>query len=71
MPSGWRTRMPLRSASSGPSSLSSTREGRRRVTRKARTLYRQHAGWLGRLLIAVPPLFELAFRRGWVRLDGG
>ncbi len=46
-------------------------QGRRRVTRKARTLYRQHAGWLGRLLIAVPPLFELAFRRGWVRLDGG
>lgn len=44
-------------------------EGRRRVARKARTLYRQHAGWLGRLLAAVPPLFELAFRRGWIELD--
>lgn len=45
-------------------------EGSRRVVRKARTLYRQHAGWLGRWLAAIPPLFELAFRRGWVGLEG-
>ncbi|HEX7172703.1 MAG TPA: tetratricopeptide repeat protein [Candidatus Limnocylindria bacterium] len=38
----------------------------RRVMRKARTLYRQHAGWAGRLLAALPTAFELAFRRGWI-----
>lgn len=39
---------------------------RRRVTHKARTLYRQHAGLFGRFLVAVPPLFEVAFRSGWI-----
>jgi hypothetical protein len=33
---------------------------------KARKLYRQRAGWAGRLLVAVPPLFAAAFRRGWL-----
>jgi len=42
--------------------------GRRRVMRKARTLYRQHAGVAGRLLAALPPVFDLALRRGWVRI---
>jgi hypothetical protein len=36
--------------------------------RKARTLYRQHAGVAGRLLAALPPVFDLALRRGWVRI---
>ena len=39
---------------------------RDRVTAKARTLYRQHAGWPGRLIAAIPPLFGLAFRNGWI-----
>jgi predicted Zn-dependent protease len=43
-------------------------DGRARVRRKARTLYRQHAGFLGRMVVAVPPLFDLAFTRGWVRI---
>ena len=43
-------------------------EGRRRVVRKARTLYRQRAGWLGRLLAAVPALFAVGFGRGWIRV---
>lgn len=43
--------------------------GRDRVVRKARTLYRQHAGWPGRLLAAVPRAFALAFGRGWLRVD--
>jgi len=42
---------------------------RHRVVAKARTLYRQHAGWLGRLVGAIGPLFELAFNRGWLRVD--
>ncbi|HEX2765745.1 MAG TPA: tetratricopeptide repeat protein [Candidatus Limnocylindria bacterium] len=41
-------------------------EGRRRVLAKARTLYRQRAGWLGRLIAGIPPLFDFAFRRGWL-----
>lgn len=41
-------------------------EPRRRVTKKARTLYRQQAGWLGRALAAIGPLWELAFRNGWI-----
>lgn len=40
--------------------------GRERVIRKARTLYRQHAGPLGRLVAAIGPLFRLAFGRGWL-----
>jgi predicted Zn-dependent protease len=43
-------------------------EGRERVTRKAKTLYGQHAGRLGRLLAAIGPLWELAFRSGWLRV---
>lgn len=39
---------------------------RDRVVSKARTLYRQHAGWLGRLIAGIGPLFELAFARGWL-----
>ncbi len=42
---------------------------RARVVEKARTVYRQHAGWLGRALASVRPAFEAAFRRGWVRVD--
>ena len=41
----------------------------RRVLRKARTLYHQHAGWGGRLIAAVGPLFRLAFGRGWLSVD--
>jgi predicted Zn-dependent protease len=37
---------------------------RERVLGKARRLYLQHAGWLGRLVAKVPPSFELAFRNG-------
>jgi Flp pilus assembly protein TadD len=44
-------------------------DGRRRVVRKARTLYRQRAGWLGRLVAGISPLFAIAFRRGWVDVD--
>jgi tetratricopeptide (TPR) repeat protein len=42
--------------------------GRDRVVRKARTLYRQHAGWGGRLLAAIGPAFALALERGWLRV---
>jgi tetratricopeptide (TPR) repeat protein len=42
--------------------------GRDRVIRKARTLYRQHAGVGGRLLAAIGPLFRLAFDRGWLHV---
>ena len=43
---------------------------RARVVTKARELYRQHAGWLGRLLAGIGPLFEAAFMRGWIGLRG-
>ena len=39
---------------------------RERVLGKARTLYRRHASWLGRLAASVPRLFALALRRGWL-----
>ena len=42
---------------------------RDRVVAKARSLYRQHAGPFGRLVAAVAPAFELAFSRGWLRVD--
>ncbi|MGH2428697.1 MAG: hypothetical protein ACRDGV_07410, partial [Candidatus Limnocylindria bacterium] len=42
---------------------------RDRVTEKARTLYRQHAGAFGRLLARIGPAFALAFRNGWLRAD--
>jgi len=41
---------------------------RERVVTKARRLYRQHAGWLGRLVAGIGPIFELAFSRGWLRI---
>lgn len=41
---------------------------RRRVMRKARTLYRRRAGWLGRMLAAIEPLFAVALEGGWLRL---
>jgi hypothetical protein len=41
---------------------------RARVVAKARALYRQRAGWLGRLIAALPPLFALAIRRRWLVL---
>lgn len=41
---------------------------RERVLAKARRLWRQHAGWAGRLVGAIRPLFELAFSRGWLRI---
>lgn len=40
---------------------------RDRIVAKARTLYRQHAGWLGRLVAGIGPLFAFAFARGWLR----
>ena len=43
---------------------------RERVTAKARTLYRQNAGAAGRLLATIRPAFEIAFRRGWLRIAG-
>ncbi len=39
---------------------------RRRVLAKARELHRMHAGWAGRLVASVIPLFAFAFRRGWL-----
>jgi predicted Zn-dependent protease len=44
-----------------------TGDGRSRVIGKARVLYRQQAGWFGRALCAVPPLFALALARDWIR----
>jgi Flp pilus assembly protein TadD len=43
-----------------------TGPARDRVFSKARSLYAQHAGWSGRLVLAVPGLFALALRRGWI-----
>lgn len=37
-----------------------------RVLTKARSLYHQQAGWLGRRLASVPALFAFALRRGWL-----
>jgi tetratricopeptide (TPR) repeat protein len=34
--------------------------------RKVRALYRDRAGWAGRILAAAPGLFAVAFRRGWL-----
>ena len=42
---------------------------RARVTSKARALYRQNAGALGRLLASAGAVFGLAFRRGWLRVS--
>ncbi|MGZ8481427.1 MAG: tetratricopeptide repeat protein [Candidatus Limnocylindria bacterium] len=41
---------------------------RDRVLGKARALYRQHAGPIGRVVVALRPLFDLALSRGWLRV---
>ncbi|MGH2417471.1 MAG: hypothetical protein ACRDFY_03985, partial [Candidatus Limnocylindria bacterium] len=41
---------------------------RDRVLAKAWRLWRQHAGWAGRLLGAIGPAFRFAFVRGWLRV---
>jgi len=41
---------------------------RDRVLGKARALYRQRAGSIGKAIAAVRPLFDLAFGRGWLRV---
>jgi predicted Zn-dependent protease len=41
---------------------------RDRAVTKARSLYRRRAGFGGRLVAAIGPLFELAFGRGWLRI---
>ena len=41
---------------------------RERVLAKARRLWRQHAGWAGRLVGAIGPLFRFAFLRRWLRI---
>ncbi len=41
---------------------------RDRVLAKARALYAQHAGFWGRLALAVPGLFPLALERGWLEV---
>jgi tetratricopeptide (TPR) repeat protein len=41
---------------------------RDRVLAKAAMLYRQHAGWAGRLIAGIGPLFALAFGRGWLHV---
>jgi predicted Zn-dependent protease len=48
--------------------LEYTGPDRERVMTKARKLWRQHAGWLGRLIAAAGPLFDAAFRLGWLRI---
>ena len=40
-----------------------------RVVAKARTLYRARAGWFGRVVAALPALFAVAFRRGWLTVS--
>jgi predicted Zn-dependent protease len=42
---------------------------RTRVMAKARSLYRQQAGLLGRALASVEPLFRLALRFGWIGVE--
>lgn len=42
---------------------------RERVLTKAAALYRQHAGWLGRAVAAIGPLFRFAFAHGWLSVD--
>ena len=42
---------------------------RDRVLGKAQALYRQHAGPIGRVIVTLRPLFDLAFARGWLRVD--
>jgi tetratricopeptide (TPR) repeat protein len=48
--------------------LELTGRDRERVLAKARSLYRQRAGWLGRSLASSPSVFAFALRRGWLRV---
>jgi Flp pilus assembly protein TadD len=41
---------------------------RARTAAKARRIYRQQAGWPGRAVAAIGPLFRLALDRGWVHV---
>jgi Flp pilus assembly protein TadD len=41
---------------------------RERVLAKARSLYAQHAGFWGRVVLAVPGLFPFALERGWLNV---
>ena len=41
---------------------------RERVLGKARALYRQRAGSIGKAVAALRPVFDLAFARGWLRV---
>ena len=41
---------------------------RERVLAKARALYRERAGWVGRLIASIPVIFAFALRRGWLRI---
>ena len=43
---------------------------RRRVTAKARALYRQEGGWLRRAIAALEPVFGWALVRGWLQVHG-
>jgi len=45
-----------------------TASDRNRVLAKARSLYRQGAGWPGRWLASSPSVFAFALRRGWLRV---
>ena len=45
-----------------------TGRDRDRVVTKARSLFRRQAGWWGRLVAGIGPLFELAFGNGWLRI---
>jgi tetratricopeptide (TPR) repeat protein len=42
---------------------------RDRVMQKARALYRQRAGWWGRAVAGVSPVFGLALRAGWLHVS--
>lgn len=52
------------------SALAATLSGRdrERVLAKARSLYRQRAGRLGRIIASSPGSFAFALRRGWLRV---
>jgi predicted Zn-dependent protease len=41
---------------------------RDRVLRKARALYRRRSGTFGRIAASIGPLFDLAFRNGWLKV---
>jgi tetratricopeptide (TPR) repeat protein len=45
-----------------------TGRDRERVLAKARSLYREQASWLGRLVASSPVAFVFALRRGWLRV---